>query len=109
MSGDQPADAYRFYKKVKPFGPAGRIRVAAGVTEDEARATHENIPLALAGWVSGCTLVWSALFTIGNILYDRMTYAFILLGVAILSGSVLVAVVDRDLEQQKRRSSVWWA
>src|SRR5580704_3500089 len=49
-----------FYRKVKPFGPGWRrIRVEAGITEAEARATHENIPSALLGWVAGCTVVWS--------------------------------------------------
>jgi solute:Na+ symporter, SSS family len=85
-----------FYKKVKPFGPGWRrIRLEAGVTEAEARATHENIPLALLGWVSGCTLIWSALFTIGNYLYGRMTIALLLLGMSVVSGSVLVWVVNR--------------
>jgi len=85
-----------FYKKIKPFGPGWRrIRIAAGVTEKEAEATHENIPLALLGWVSGCMLIWSALFMIGNYLYHRLVFAFLLLGVAIVSGSVLVFVVNR--------------
>jgi SSS family solute:Na+ symporter len=85
-----------FYRRVKPFGPGWRrIRVAAGVTEKEAEATHENIPLALLGWVSGCTLIWSALFMIGNYLYHRMVFAGLLMGVAVVSGGVLVFVVNR--------------
>jgi solute:Na+ symporter, SSS family len=47
-----------FYQRVRPFGPGWRrIRLAAGVTEAEAATTHENIPLALLGWVAGCTVI----------------------------------------------------
>jgi hypothetical protein len=84
-----------FYKKVRPFGPGWTpIRQAAGMTGREARAAHENIPMALVGWFSGCTVIWSALFTIGNFLYGRTSAALILLGVFIVSGVVLIRVVN---------------
>lgn len=85
-----------FYKKVKPFGPGwNRIRLEAGLTKDDAGATGENIPLALVGWSSGCMLIWSAMFTLGNYLYGRMSFAYLLLGVSVVSGAVLIAVVSR--------------
>jgi Na+/proline symporter len=85
-----------FYKKVRPFGPGWRrIREEAGISEDEARATHENIPMSLLGWVAGCTVIWSALFTVGNYLYGRLNYAVMLFGVSIVSGSVLLYVMNR--------------
>ncbi len=85
-----------FYKKVKPFGPGWSvIRKEAGVSVAEARATGQNIPLGLLGWVSGCTVIWSALFTVGNFLYGRMNYALLLLGVTIVSGLVLLRVFKR--------------
>ena len=85
-----------FYKKVRPFGPGwARIRAEAGVSEEEARATHENIPLALIGWVSGCTAIWSALFTVGNFLYGRTGYAVALLATFLVSGTVLVLVFNK--------------
>jgi SSS family solute:Na+ symporter len=85
-----------FYKKVKPFGPGWtKVRIEAGVSEKEAKATGQNIPLALIGWVSGCMVVWSALFTVGNFLYGRLNYAYILLGVFIVAGLVLVRVINR--------------
>jgi len=84
-----------FYKKIRPFGPGWtKIRKEAGIPESEARSKSENFPLALIGWVSGCTMIWSALFTVGNFLYGRMTYAFILLGVFIASGLVLLKVIN---------------
>jgi Na+/proline symporter len=85
-----------FYKKVRPFGPGWRkVRQEAAISEQEARATHENIPMALFGWVSGCTVIWSALFTVGNFLYGRTGYALMLLGVFILSSGALLLVISR--------------
>jgi hypothetical protein len=40
-------------------------------------------------------MIWSALFTVGNFLYGRMTYAYILLGIFIASGLVLIKVINR--------------
>jgi len=58
-------------------------------------ARHENMPLALLGWTSGCIVIWSSLFTVGNFLYGRYGYAALLLGVFVLSGIVLVGVIKR--------------
>jgi solute:Na+ symporter, SSS family len=85
-----------FYLKVRPFGPGWRsIREEAGISEADARATHENIPLALLGWVAGCTVIWSGLFMVGNFLYGRMNWALILLATFIASGVVLILVINR--------------
>jgi len=85
-----------FYKKVKPFGPGWRqIRIEAGVTEEQAAATHENIPLALLGWTSGCMVIWSTLFMIGEYLYGRMHLAVLLLCVSLVTGVTLAFVVNR--------------
>ena len=71
------------------------IRKAAGVSVEEARATGQNIPLGLLGWVSGCIMIWSSLFTVGNFLYGRVNYAVMLLIVFLVSGFVLLRVVNR--------------
>jgi SSS family solute:Na+ symporter len=85
-----------FYTKVRPFGPGWeRIRIEAGIGRDERRTERDNIPLALLGWVSGCTLIWSSLFTVGNFLYGRTPQALGLLGVFAVSGLVLLYVVQR--------------
>jgi SSS family solute:Na+ symporter len=89
------ATLIEFYKKVRPFGPGWRhIREAAGLTKEENWSAGENIPMALLGWLSGCTAIWSALFTVGNFLYGRWNYAFPLLGLFIVSGIVLIYVVN---------------
>jgi len=85
-----------FYKKVRPFGPGwSGIRREAGISEQDARGSHENIPLALVGWASGTAVIWSSLFTVGNFLYGRRNYAFMLLGVFIVSGLILLRVINR--------------
>lgn len=84
-----------FYKKVRPFGPGWRsIRIEAGISEEEAARTHENIPLALVGWSAGCMVIWSSLFSIGNFLYGRTGTAAALLAVFVISGLVLLKVVN---------------
>ena len=84
-----------FYKKVRPFGPGwASIRREAGISDAEAAGSHENIPLALLGWLAGCTVIWSSLFTVGNYLYGRINMALILLGVFMVSGLVLLKVIN---------------
>ena len=87
-----------FYRKVHPFGPGwNRIRAKAGISAAEAAAESqsENFPLALIGWLTGCIMIWSALFTVGNFLYGRMGYTLGLLVVFVISGSILIQVVRR--------------
>jgi len=85
-----------FYRKARPFGPGWKIvREESGISEQEAKATGQNIPMALLGWVAGCTTIWSSLFAVGNFLYGRMTYALILLGVFVVSGTALIYVVNK--------------
>jgi hypothetical protein len=50
--------------------------------------------LATLGWISGCLTIWSSLFAIGNFLYSRTTTALMLTGVFIVSGSVLLYIVN---------------
>jgi solute:Na+ symporter, SSS family len=84
-----------FYRLVRPFGPGWkRIRQEAMICGDEA-ASCESFPLALLGWVSGCSLIWSLLFLIGNCLYGRLPCALILAVVSMFSGSFLLYAVSR--------------
>jgi solute:Na+ symporter, SSS family len=84
-----------FYRKVHPAGPGWEaIRREAGV-ERGAVARADNIPLALLGWVAGCTMIWSSLFTVGNFIYGRTGYGLALLAVFVASALVLLGVVNR--------------
>ncbi len=85
-----------FYKKVRPFGPGWRaVRREAGISEAEARSTHENFPLSLVGWSSGVATIWSALFTVGNVLYGRWKFALMCFAVFVVSGIILIKVFNR--------------
>ncbi|PYR91921.1 MAG: Na+:solute symporter [Acidobacteria bacterium] len=84
-----------FYRKVRPFGPGwAAIRREAGIVVDEV-AAGDNIPMALLGWVTGCMAIWSALFAVGNYLYGRWGYALALTAIFVVSGAVLIRIVNR--------------
>ncbi|MBL9167025.1 MAG: Na+:solute symporter [Verrucomicrobiales bacterium] len=86
----------KFYRKVRPAGPGwNTIRREAGMTEAEGAARGENIPLALLGCSAGCAMIWSSLFAVGNFLYGRMLLAWTLTAVFLVTGSLLLWVVNR--------------
>jgi Na+/proline symporter len=87
-----PETLISFYRKVHPAGPGWKpIQEKAGVIEGAA----DNIPQAMLGWLSGCVMIWSALFTVGNFLYGRMDYAIGLLVIFVVSAAVVMTVVKR--------------
>jgi Na+/proline symporter len=87
-----------FYRKISPIGPGWRhIRSIAGVPPAEAAeyARRDNIPLAFLGWSAGCAMIWSALFCVGNFLYGRMGLAAALLAVFLVTGTLVIRVVNK--------------
>jgi SSS family solute:Na+ symporter len=89
------AQLVKFYRKVHPFGPGWKpIRRLAGVAAVEGKGGH-SFQLALVGWISGSLTIWSALFTVGNVLYGRWVYAGVLFAVFVAAGLVLLRVVRR--------------
>jgi hypothetical protein len=54
--------------------------------------------------VSGCVVIWSSLFAIGKFLYGQTQAAWILTGVFVVSGAVLLYVVNHlwDSKEKKR-------
>ncbi|MBO0857152.1 MAG: Na+:solute symporter [Chloracidobacterium sp.] len=84
-----------FYRKVRPAGPGWEaIRREAGISKEEAAKTGDSMPMALLGWVAGCAMIWSSLFTVGNLLYGRYGYALALGAVFLISGSILLKVIN---------------
>jgi SSS family solute:Na+ symporter len=82
-----------FYAKVRPAGPGWKpIREAAARASVPVSASPDNIPLALLGWIAGCAAIWSALFTVGNILYMRTGAALVTGAVFLVSGLALLLV-----------------
>lgn len=89
-----------FYRKTRPPGPGWEpIRKAAG---EGHVAPADDIPRALIGWTSGCALIWSLLFCIGNFLYGRYGTALGLLAVAVVTGVTLVRTVNRVWSSESR-------
>ncbi len=87
-----------FYRKVHPIGPGWtEIRRLAGVDPAEAAAyaRQDNIPLAMVGWVTGVSVIWSGLFLVGNFLYGRMDYVMMLTATLAVSGTILILVIRR--------------
>jgi solute:Na+ symporter, SSS family len=86
-----------FVQLVKPAGPGWtEIRAAANVSDAVVRQEN-RIGAAFVGWVSGCAVIWSSLFAIGNFLYaagdsSRLTNAWLLTGMFVVSGLVLLRV-----------------
>ena len=89
-----------FCQKVKPAGPGWTdVRAEAGITDAEI-ASENRIGSALVGWIAGCALIWGSLFAIGNFLYaagdpKRLTMAWILTAVTLVSGYVLLKVTQQ--------------
>jgi len=85
----------KFWKLVQPAGPGWKpIRELAGHRSDEV-ADRDNIPLAMIGWVAGCTAIWSALFAEGSFLYGRYPQALLLAAIFLVSSIVLARIVSR--------------
>jgi SSS family solute:Na+ symporter len=92
-----------FYRKVHPAGPGWtKIRLAAGVSEGDAARHSDHMGMATLGWISGCLVIWSSLFAIGNFLYGRMSLAWLLTGIFFLSGSTVLYVINRLWDGDKK-------
>jgi len=90
-----PAKLIEFYRRVHPAGPGWeKVRREANVTEADAALHGDHMGLAAAGWIAGCAVIWSSLFSIGNFLYGRTQAAWILFGLFVLSGAVLLYVIN---------------
>ena len=77
-----------FYKLVRPAGPGWTaIRAEAGVGP-----SPDSLTVSLAGWVIGCTFVYSALFGTGSFLYGKTNIGFAWLAIFVVSGIGLVKV-----------------
>jgi solute:Na+ symporter, SSS family len=84
-----------FYRKVHPSGPGWTpIRVEAGVTAAEAAQHSDHLGKATIGWVAGCLTIWSSLLGTGEFLYGRTPQALLLGAVFVVSGGVLIYVMN---------------
>jgi Na+/proline symporter len=92
-----------FYRKVHPAGPGWKaIRREAGVSEAEAALHGDHMGMATLGWISGCAVIWSSLFAIGNYLYGRTGPALTLTVVFAVSGLTLLYVIRHLWDRPSR-------
>ena len=96
---NRKSDAGRFLPEGTSAG--ARLGARARTCRDRARTGGRrapkawNFPMSLLGWFTGCITIWSALFTVGNLLYGRMDLFWAMLAVFVVSGSILIRVVNR--------------
>jgi SSS family solute:Na+ symporter len=85
-----------FYRKVHPAGPGWeKVRLEAGVSENEAARHRDHMGGATVGWIAGCVAIWSSLFAIGYFLYGRTSQAWLFTVVFAVSAAVLLRVISR--------------
>jgi hypothetical protein len=79
-----------FCRLVRPAGPGwAQVRAATGLP-----ASSDSIPQAMLGWVAGIFLVYGALFGVGATLAGNTTLALLWLGVFLVSGVVVLRVLQ---------------
>ena len=82
-----------FHRRVGPAGP-GWARIAKLAGSEGAKP--DGLGLAAIGWVSGCALVWGALFATGSFLIGSMTNALIFAVLAVLGGIGVAMVLKKQ-------------
>ncbi|MBC7363473.1 MAG: Na+:solute symporter [Candidatus Aminicenantes bacterium] len=80
-----------FYQLVRPAGPGWKkIREEACL-----EPSPDSLTKSLAGWVSGCLFVYSALFGAGAFLYGRFSLGLFWSVLLIISGFFLIKIFSR--------------
>ncbi|MGB4204598.1 MAG: sodium:solute symporter family protein [Bacteroidales bacterium] len=82
-----------FYRKIRPGGPGWEAVVtkarSEGVELIKDKDLRWDVPTGIVCMILGCIMIYSTLFAIGNFLYSNNTLAFILVGLAVVSGFLL--------------------
>ena len=86
----------KFYRLVRPAGPGWKsVRAEAG-----GEASPDRLPMAMLGWVMGCTFIYSALFGVGSFLYGRGPQAAVWAVLFVVSGVGLLRLVPKMWEKR---------
>ncbi|MEZ4796870.1 MAG: sodium:solute symporter family protein [Flavobacteriaceae bacterium] len=82
-----------FYKKIQPGGP-GWSKVVNEAKAENIEIVDNNegwsVPSGIVAMLVGCVFIYSIMFATGNFIYGDYSKALILLGVAIVSGFILI-------------------
>lgn len=89
-----------FYKRIQPGGPGWSKVVNDAKADGETIAKDEkwSVPQGITAMLLGCVLIYSIMFATGYWIYGRTTPAFVLTGVAIVSGFLLIKAWNRMKE-----------
>ena len=83
-----------FYKKIRPGGPGWKSVVEKAKAENielvKEKDLRWDVPTGIVCMILGCIMIYSTLFTIGNILYGNLAYTLIFIGLAFGSASLLI-------------------
>ena len=84
-----------FYKKIQPGGP-GWAKIVEEARNDSEDIVNENeswtVPSGIVAMLLGCTMIYSIMFSTGYFIYGNYKLAAPLIGVAIISGILLIKV-----------------
>jgi len=82
-----------FYKKIQPGGP-GWNKIVNEAKEENIEIVDTNegwsVPSGIVAMFVGCAFIYSIMFATGSFIYGEYSKAFMLLGVALISGLVLL-------------------
>jgi len=84
-----------FYKKTQPGGPGWAKVVSAAEKEGEELqkdAVEWSVPSGILAMLLGCAMIYSIMFSTGYLIYGNYSLAFPLLGLALVSGYLLVKI-----------------
>jgi len=84
-----------FYKKTQPGGPGWAKVVSAAEKEGEELHKDEvewSVPSGILAMLLGCAMIYSIMFSTGYLIYGNYSLAFPLLGLALVSGYLLVKI-----------------
>ena len=80
----------KFYRLVRPAGPGWEdVRKATGLA-----ASPDSLPQAMLGWVMGVLFVYASLFGMGAFLFGNNTLALAWLVVFVVSGAMVLKVLQ---------------
>lgn len=84
-----------FYKKTQPGGPGWAKVLSAAEKEGEELQKDEvewSVPSGILAMLLGCAMIYSIMFSTGYLIYGNYSLAFPLLGLALVSGYLLVKI-----------------
>jgi len=92
---EDPSVLRSFYKKTQPGGP-GWARVISDAQKEGVDLQEDHapwsVPSGILAMLLGCALIYSTMFSTGYLIYGNYNLAFPLLGLALVSGYLLLKI-----------------